>query len=227
MRICLPLIARLAASLCLLCLLPAARPQLAGSGLIVTYVDAPPANGVALAAGLGAYAVQIENGPGKPRATVLKELGRPNRMVVIEQWPDMSAPDFAQAEAVLAAKVQPDALAPMDRHVSHPMTPALHEPPSTAFVVLMHVDIGRDLTATAPKILQAQRDAVLAAPGALAFELAVQDQRTNHFAVYQVWKNRASYENYTATAPAKEFRRQLAPLLGSPFDDRFYTLAER
>lgn len=211
----------------MLLLLPVsqAKAQAAGAGLIVTYVEAPPEKGAALAAELSAYAAQIENALGKPRVTLLKELGRPSRMVVIEQWPDLSAPAFAEAESILATKVQADALAPIDRHVNHPVTPAIEQPASTTFVVVMHVDIGRDAAAAAPKILEAQRETVLAAPGALGYELAVQDQRTNHFAVCEVWKSRAAYEAYTATATAKEFRRQLAPLLGSPFDDRFYVLA--
>jgi quinol monooxygenase YgiN len=227
-RICLPHLGGLAACLALLWAFPVlqAQNQAAGPGLIVTYVEAAPAKGAELAADLKAFALQIEAGPGKPAVAVLKEVGRPNRMVVIEQWPDLSSPDFAASEAALTAKVKPDALAPMDRHVSHPMAPALDQPSSTAFVVLMHVDIGRDLAATAPKILQAQRSAVMSAPGAVGYEVAVQDQRTNHFAVWEIWKSRAAYESYTATAPAKELRSQLAPLLGSPFDDRFYASAE-
>ncbi len=221
---CLPKVGRLAACLPLLwiSLSPRAPGQEAGPGLVVTYVEAPAAKGAALAADLQTYVEQIENGPGKPRVTVLREFGRPNRMVVIEQWPDLSSPAFVGAETLLAAKVEPDALAPMDRRVNHPLTPALAQPASTAFVVLMHVDIGGDAAAAAPKIVRVQRDAVLAAPGALGYEAAVQDQHANHFAVCEIWRSRASYEAYMATGPAEDFRRRLAPLLGSPFDDRFY-----
>jgi quinol monooxygenase YgiN len=153
--------------------------------------------------------------------TVLREFGRPNRMVIIEQWPDSSSPAFAKSETELAAMVQPDVRAPMDRRVNHPLTPALTQMASTAFVVLMHVDMSLAGPA-ALKVLQAQRDSVLAAPDALGYEDAVQDQHENHFAVCEVWKNRTAYEAYTATGPAEDFRRQLAAHLGSPFDDRFY-----
>jgi quinol monooxygenase YgiN len=117
--------------------------------------------------------------------------------------------------------VQPDVRAPMDRRVNHPLTPALSQMASTAFVVLMHVDMSVAGPA-ALKVLQAQRDSVLATPDALGYEDAVQDQHENHFAVCEVWKSRTAYEAYTATVPAEDFRRQLAAHLGSPFDDRFY-----
>jgi len=222
-RMSLAKVCRLAAFVPMLWVTLGASAQTPGAGpvLIVTYVEAPPAKGAALAADLHAYAGQIENGPGKPRMTVLREFGRPNRMVIIEQWPDSSSPAFAKSETELAAMVQPDVRAPMDRRVNHPLTPALTQMASTAFVVLMHVDMSLAGPA-ALKVLQAQRDSVLAAPDALGYEDAVQDQHENHFAVCEVWKSRTAYEAYTATGPAEDFRRQLAALLGSPFDDRFY-----
>jgi quinol monooxygenase YgiN len=221
-RMGLPKVCRLAALL----LMPwgmGASAQTPGAGpvLIVTYVEAPPAKAAALAADLHAYGGQIENGAGKPRVTVLREFGRPNRMVIIEQWPDSSSPAFAKSETQLAAMVQPDVVAPMDRRVNHPLTPALTQMASASFVVLMHVDMSLAGPA-ALKVLQAQRDSVLAAPYAVGYEDAVQDQHGNHFAVCEVWKSRTAYEAYAATGPAEDFRRQLAALLGSPFDDRFY-----
>jgi hypothetical protein len=55
----------------------------------------------------------------------------------------------------LAAMVQPDVRAPMDRRVNHPPTPVLTQMASTAFVVLMHVDMSLAGPA-ALKVLQAQ-----------------------------------------------------------------------
>src|ERR1700677_4067266 len=126
-RMSLPKVCRLAAFLLMLWVSLGASAQAPGAGplLIVTYVEAPPAKGAALAVDLHAYAGQIENGRGKPRVTVLREFGCPNRMVIIEQWPDSSSPAFAKSETELAAMVQPDVRAPMDRRVNHPLTPAL------------------------------------------------------------------------------------------------------
>jgi quinol monooxygenase YgiN len=202
----------------------AAKAALTGPGLIVTYLEAPAAKAAALSADLQAYARKIEGGPGKPRVTIFKEGGRPNRMAALEQWPDMASADYAQAETILAAKVQADVLSPMDRRVNHPMTSPLAQPTPKAFVVLMHIDIGGAGAASVPKIVEAQRDAVLAAPGALAYEVSVQDQHTNHFALCEFWASHAAYEAYIATAAAEDFRRALAPLIGSPFDDRFYSV---
>lgn len=215
----------LAACLALLCFVasPTVYAQEAAPGLVVTYVEAPASKATALAADVQAYAAQIRAGAEKPQVTVLTEVGRPSRMVILEHWPDVSSPAEAQAGSTLAAKIQPDTLAPIDRRLNHPLTPSIPQEPSSAFHVLMHVDVGPGTEVEA--LLKAQRDAVLAAPGALGYEVAVQDKRTNHFAVHQVWTSRKAYEAYAATAPAEDLRRRLAPLLGSPFDERFYTAA--
>jgi quinol monooxygenase YgiN len=201
------------------------QPQLTGPGFIVTYVEAFPAKASALAADLTAYARLIESQSAKPQVTLLRESGRPNRMVVLEQWPDVTSSAVAETGTLMATKIQPEIQAPIDRRVNHPLTPvpasSLDLEKSPAFVVLMHVDVGRGAS-DVPKMLAAQRDAVLAAQGALGYEVAVQDQKANHFALLEVWKSRAAYEAYTATAPAKDLRRQLADLIGAPFDDRFY-----
>ena len=205
------------------------QPQLTGPGLIVTYVESSSAKAPALAADLKVYARQIERQPAKPQVTLLRESGRPNRMVVLEQWPDVTSVAIPEAGTLLAAKAQPEIQAPIDRRVNHPLTPvpasaldpAVNLGKAPAFFVLMHVDVGRG-AGDVPKLLAAQRDAVLAAAGALGYEVAVQDQKPNHFALLEIWKSRAAYEAYTATAPAEDLRRQLSDLIGAPFDDRFY-----
>jgi quinol monooxygenase YgiN len=200
-----------------------AQTQEATPSLIITYVEAPPAKAAVLAADLHAYAAQIENGPGKPQVTVLKELGRPNRMVVIEQWPGPSSPAYLQAANLLQVKVRTDAFEPIDRRLNHPLSPVVAKEPSKAFCVLMHVDVSPDSSSEVTKILQDQRSAVLKASGALGYEVALQDQRTNHFAVYEVWTSRAAYESYAATGAMADFRHRLGPFIGSPFDDRLYS----
>ena len=201
---------------------PAAPPT--GPGLVVTYVEASPPKRAALAADLKAYAAQIENLPAKPRVAILSEMGRPIRIVVLERWPDLSSASVAEAETLLAAKVQPDVQAPIDRRVNLPMTPPLGEISFTgpAFFVLMHLDL-RGGSGDVTKILQAERDAVVSAPGGLGFGVMVQDQHNNHFTIGEVWTSRPAYEAFTATGPGQAFRRSLATLIGSPFDDRFYT----
>lgn len=193
--------------------------------LMVYYVEAPPAKAAEVAKALDAYAstVRDEEGPDAPVIDVLRESGRPGRMALVEQWRDLSDAKADRRTKALAAHIGPDLQAPIDDRLSDPLVPLdFTTAPTGVFHVLMHIDVVPDGAATAAKALTAQKASVMAAPGALAFEAATQTGRPNHFAVHEVWKTRAAYEAYAASAAGMDLRRQFTPYKGAPFDDRFY-----
>ena len=63
-------------------------------------------------------------------------------------------------------------------------------------------------------------------PGSERFEAWQQNNRTNHFTVVEIWKNREAADAHAVTASTKEFREKLGPMIGALFDDRFYTSME-
>lgn len=194
-------------------------------GLLVFYVEAPPARAAAVAAALRAYAAKARADAEKdtPMIDVLSESGRAGRMAVVEQWPDLAPEKADRQTQALQAAVGADLQAPIDDRLNDPLVPLdFATAPTGAFHVLMHIDVVPDGAAVAARALAAQRAEVLAAPGALAFEAAAQANRPNHFAVYETWKSRAAYEAYAGSPAAQGLRRQLAPFKGAPFDDRFY-----
>jgi quinol monooxygenase YgiN len=180
--------------------------------LMVCYIEAPVAQTAPLAQSLERHA--------DPKIVLLREAGRPNRMALIERWTQLDAKAAAARAASLQAQIAGKIEAPLDCRMGNALTPFITA--SGAFHVLMHVDVVPAASAAASKLLLAQRNAVLAA-GGLGFEAAVQADRPNHFAVHEIWISRAAYETYAATAAGKDFRRQLDPIKGAPFDDRFLT----
>jgi quinol monooxygenase YgiN len=193
--------------------------------LMVYYVEAPPAKAAGVAKALEAFASKVreEDGPDAPVIEVLRESGRPGRMAVLEQWRNLGQDKADRWTKALAAAVGSDLQAPVDDRLSDPLVPLdFTTAPTGVFHVLMHIDVVPDGAAAASKALTAQKTSVLAAPGALAFEAATQTGRPNHFAVHEVWKTRAAYEAYAASAPGMDLRRQFNQSKGAPFDDRFY-----
>jgi quinol monooxygenase YgiN len=193
--------------------------------LLVYYVEASPAKAAAVAKALQGYAAKAreKDGADAPQIEVLRELGRPGRMAVIEQWRDLDPAKADQNTKALQAQVGADLQAPIDDRLNDPLSPLdFTTAPTGVFHVLMHIDVVPDGAQTASKALQAQKVSVMAAPGALAFEAATQVGRPNHFAVHEVWKTRADYEAYAASAPGQDLRRQFTQYKGAPFDDRFY-----
>lgn len=62
--------------------------------------------------------------------------------------------------------------------------------------------------------------------GAVRIELYVQIGRTNHFSMVEVWENQKAFEAHEGAAHTKQFREQIQPMLGSPFDERLHQIVE-
>ena len=60
--------------------------------------------------------------------------------------------------------------------------------------------------------------------GAVRVELYVQISRTNHFTLVEVWENQQAFEAHEAAAHTRQFREQIQPMLGSPFDERLHQI---
>lgn len=62
--------------------------------------------------------------------------------------------------------------------------------------------------------------------GAIRIELLDQISKANHFAFVEVWENQQAYDAHLAAAHTRQFREQVQPLLGSPFDERPHHIVE-
>jgi quinol monooxygenase YgiN len=92
--------------------------------------------------------------------------------------------------------------------------------------VVTHVDVVPTEAAAGKKLLQqyvtdSQKD-----KGAVRVEAYIQISRGNHFTLVEVWQNRQAFDAHEAAAHTKQFRAQIEPLLGSPYDELLHTIAE-
>ena len=59
-------------------------------------------------------------------------------------------------------------------------------------------------------------------PGNLRFDVWQQTDRTNHFNLIAVWTRREKFNDFTSGPAAREFRKSVASMVGSPYDERLY-----
>lgn len=92
--------------------------------------------------------------------------------------------------------------------------------------VVTHVDIAGTpaIVAEATSLLKEFSDDSKKDPGAVRFELLLQDGRLNHFTIVEVWQSRAAFEAHSGAGHTKRFREKIQPMLGSPFDERLHSL---
>jgi quinol monooxygenase YgiN len=90
----------------------------------------------------------------------------------------------------------------------------------------MHVDTTPTPTSNAVMLLQQLAEVGRKEDGNLRFDVVQHLTRTNHFTVIELWRDRRSADAHALAAKTKKFRDDLLPILGSPYDDRFYKAVE-
>jgi quinol monooxygenase YgiN len=207
-------------------------PPPAGPIYSVTSIDvAADAYGQAIAI-LKQYRDAAQKQPGNGGADVLQEIGAPYRFVVYESWADQAAfdaNDKGAASKELADKLKAISPAPYDRRAYRGVTVAAAKAPKGPGAVYLHVHIdvlvpGIGQTQASAKQLA---DASRKGAGNLRWDL-VQSTRGagNHHTIYAAWESRKDFDDFLMSGAELKFRDVIAPLLGSPYDDRLYTLVE-
>ncbi len=194
---------------------------------VASYVAVEAGQDAAAAAALKAYAARVRLDPAAQRVLLLAEIGRPGQFVLLESWRDETAwlaHAAAPSRQTLEQALQPILLAPFDDRLGLPMqreTPASE--PRDAVHVVLHVDVTGTGIDTMPETLRETAGKALRMPGAIAFEIATQSNKRNHFTVHEIWASRAAYDAYNASAAAKGFRARFHQVKGAVYDDRLFT----
>jgi quinol monooxygenase YgiN len=164
------------------------------------------------------------------RVAVLQEIARPERFVVLEVATNDE--ELARLEERARPALEPvrDRLnAPPDRRLHRlfgeatgATPPCLTSLAPAAICVVAHLDVAPPDRDRGEAALQRFAAAARHSAGNLGFEVWQQTDRANHFDFVAAWSSRTNFNAFAAGTAAREFRASVAPLLGSPYDERLY-----
>ena len=188
---------------------------------VATYIDVQPAQ--------TANAIKLLTQYAKAGSIeVFQEVFRRNRFVMIETWqddaafqPHESAGDTAQFRSNLKAIHN----SPYDQrvHQSFSVESKVREANAGAFVVVTHVDVPPPRREETEVLLRRLAEQSRGDDGAIRYDIFQQNApRTNHFTVFAVWRDEKAFASHELQPHTREFREGLGPMLGAPYDDRFY-----
>ena len=91
--------------------------------------------------------------------------------------------------------------------------------------IVSHVDIIPDTykaqaEENAARLLRSQAAATQHDAGLMSYVVLQQNGASNHFTIIETWRDTRSYEMHQGADHTVEFRRQIQPFLGGPFDSR-------
>lgn len=93
--------------------------------------------------------------------------------------------------------------------------------------VITHVDFAPPNAPTGTKLVLQYLADSRKDKGFVSIEAGAQISRVNHISIVEVWQNQKAFDEHVAAAHTKEFRKQIDPMLGSPYDERLHTNLEK
>jgi quinol monooxygenase YgiN len=88
--------------------------------------------------------------------------------------------------------------------------------------VVTHVDIIPPEAAAGTKLVQQYVTDTRKDKGIVRVEAGSEIARGNHISIVEVWQNQKAFDEHVAAAHTRQFRQQIDPKLGSPYDERLH-----
>ena len=194
---------------------------------VVTYVDVMPSSVVSGATLLRQYRDASRKEDGSVRVAVLQEVSRPNRFAVVEVWKDKAARDAhvaAPSSAQFHDKLKAVQNAPYDERINNGLYvgSAQGQPTKDAIYVLTHVDVVPTSKDDTMALLKGMSADTPKDSGNVSYNVLQQQNRANHFTVFEAWANNEALDGHAMAAHTRAFREKLAPMAGALYDERFY-----
>jgi quinol monooxygenase YgiN len=92
--------------------------------------------------------------------------------------------------------------------------------------VVTHVDIIPPQKDAGTKLVQQYVIDTRKDPGFVRIEAGAEISRTNHISLVEVWQSRKAFDEHVAATHTRQFRQQIDPMLGSPYDERLHQSLE-
>lgn len=194
----------------------------------VSYVEVMPSSTTKAIAALKQYRDASRQQDGYVRYELFEQVGRPGHFAIVETWRNQSAFD---ARAAATRKPLLDALQSIrvsdyDQRPYKTLTVGSAPPAanSRAVSVVTHVDVSQD--PRVPMMLRRLAETSRQEEGNLRFDVMQHTMRANHFTIIETWQNQKALDAHIAAVHTKQYRDELAPMTGSPLDERVFKAVE-
>ncbi|HMI96767.1 MAG TPA: antibiotic biosynthesis monooxygenase [Micropepsaceae bacterium] len=207
-----------------------APPPTQGPIYVTTFFEVTPGNTAPAVAMLKEYRDAARKEPGVMSSDILQEVGMTSRFASNEVWRDWAAYDAhvkASPRGQLFIKMLPIQYGPPDArpHLGHFLAPEMGSPTANSVVILSHLDVTPPAIPKLLEIMKPLSEGTVKDPGMTKYQILRQAPGTgNHFRLYEVWASERAWDAHNLAAHTQEFRNELATLLGTPYDQRKYTI---
>jgi quinol monooxygenase YgiN len=224
------------ASLMLAAAVPGARAADAapdpnqGPVYVTTYYEVSPQNANQALAMLKEYREGARHESGVVSSDLLQEQGFPSRFITNEVWQNWGAYNVhlkAKSISDINLKMLPIQYGPSDArtHLAHYVAPGGGAPTANSVIIVSHLDVTPPALPKLIELMKPLSDGSAKDAGMQKFQILRQAPGTgNHFRLYENWASPQAADAHSLAAHTIGFRNELAPLLGTPYDQRRYLI---
>ncbi len=210
----------------------AAAADISAEGQIyaTTFVEVTPGATAQALAMLKEYRDATRREPGVMTADVYQEMTTPSRFVANEVWRDLAAYEAhakAAARTQLFQKLLPIQYGPPDprTHIGYFVAPSGGAPSANSVFVLSHLDVTPPALPKLFELMKPLSEGSAKDPGMLTYDILRQAPGTgNHFRLFEIWANERAFDAHNLAGHTQAFRKELAQYLGTPYDQRRYSV---
>jgi quinol monooxygenase YgiN len=194
---------------------------------VVTYFDVAPTAAAETAVLARQHAEASRKEAGNLSFEMFEEIGRPNRFAILEAWrdkPALEAHGAAASTGAFSDKLKPLLISGTGARLLSAFAVAAPagQPSAGTVYVLTHVDVPPPQKDQAIELQKALAAAARKDDGNLWFDVLQQNDRPNHFTLFEGWRDRKAFDASISAVHTKEFRQKLNPLEGALYDERLY-----
>ena len=166
--------------------------------------------------------------PGATSVLLFQEEGAPFRLASLSVWRDYAAYEAhmkaasttALNQALKAVEYGPADVRP---HAVHFGTPDGKAAGAGSVTIISHLDVPPMGLPQLLALITPFSEAVKKQPGMVTYQLLRQTAGArNHFRSYEVWASEKDWEAHNLAKHSLDYRNGMAPLLGTPYDQRQY-----
>jgi quinol monooxygenase YgiN len=201
---------------------------------VVIYVEFKPADTKAGEQVLDELASHALASAGAIRFDVLHQVDRRNFFALFEIWSSaqaLAAFESSPATQAILDQLAPLLEAPLDERdgilLAGTVNPRSRHEKSRQIFVITHVDVDPQFVDEALPVLDTFVSDSASDPGVQAFALLSQTPTANHFQLIEVFANRQAFNAHVSAQHTVDFRNDIQPFIGAPYDERLYHFADR
>jgi quinol monooxygenase YgiN len=167
---------------------------------------------------------------GATSVQIYQEVGAPFRFASLSVWRDYAAYEAhtkAAATTALNQAMKAVEYGPTDTrpHAVHFATPEGKAAGAGSITIISHLDVPPMGIPALLDLMKPFSEGVSKQPGMVTYHILRQTAGSgNHFRSFEVWASEKDWEAHNLAKYAQDYRTGMAPLLGTPYDQRKYTV---